>query len=119
MSLKVGDVKFTIDRRKMVSSRYRQTAVSAITDAAEYTLEEANRTVPIEEGTLERSGTVTVDHQGLRAVVSYDTPYAARQHEDTRLKHDPGRRAKWLELTLREHQERLVDFIADRLRRVG
>ena len=48
---------------------------------------------------------------GLTVVVSYDTPYALKQHEDTRLRHAPGRRAKWLERTLDERQSAVVDFI--------
>ena len=31
------------------------------------------------------------------AAVSYDTPYAIRQHEDLSYKHDAGRKAKYLE----------------------
>ncbi len=95
----------------------RQQAVVALTDAGEFLLEEANRTVPIEEGTLAGSGNVHVDRDALVATVSYDTPYAIRQHEDTRLRHDSGRRAKWLEHTFREQSNRVLDYIADRMRR--
>jgi len=89
---------------------------------AEHVLEEANRIVPIEEGTLARSGMATVEGGGaktevegpdggpfmlvqrggdagdkLRAVVSYDTPYAVRQHEELTYQHDKNRQAKYLE----------------------
>ncbi|MFA9432889.1 MULTISPECIES: minor capsid protein [unclassified Egicoccus] len=63
--------------------------------AAEHLLEEANRHVPIEEGTLMRSGTTQVD--GLEAAVSYDTPYAIVQHERLDYTHASGRTAKYLE----------------------
>jgi hypothetical protein len=49
--------------------------------------------------------------------VFYDTPYAVRQHEDVRLDHDPGRRAKWLERAFIERGRAAVDMIADRVRR--
>ena len=49
------------------------------------------------------------------ASIYYDTPYAARQHEDTSLNHDPGRRAKWLELTLQERTADVRRFFATRL----
>lgn len=87
----------------------------AVRDGAEHLLEQANRTIPIEEGTMARSGQVT--SEGTTAAVSYDTPYAVRQHEDTRLRHDPGRRAKWLERTARERSEAIGTMIAGVLRR--
>jgi hypothetical protein len=74
-------------------------------------LEDANRTVPIEEGTLMRSGGVSVDAGAGEAAVSYDTPYAVRQHEDERLSHDAGRRAKWLERSLQERGSDLIEMI--------
>lgn len=85
-----------------------------VADVGEFVLEEANRTVPIEEGTLERSGFVDVD--GLEATVSYDTSYAARLHENPQYHFQHGRRGKWLQLTLGEQQQRAERFIADRLR---
>jgi hypothetical protein len=60
---------------------------------------------------------VTIDRANLRAVVSYDTPYAVRQHEDTRLRHLNGRRAKWLELTGREEAPTVKKFLADEIRK--
>lgn len=65
--------------------------------AAEHILGEANKKVPIEEDTLMRSGTVSTDPGTFTAAVSYDTPYATRQHEDMTLRHDQGRTAKYLE----------------------
>lgn len=94
-------------------------ALAAVTDGAEYLLETANRTAPIEEGTLIGSGTVTVDKARLKATVSYDTPYAIRQHEDTRLRHTNGRRSKWLEHTAREEATRIRTVISTRLKRAA
>lgn len=90
----------------------RRDAARALTDAAEHLLEEANRTAPIEEGTLVGSGAVHVDDRALVAAVSYDTPYAVRQHEDTRLRHNRGRRAKWLEHTFREQAHQVGRHMA-------
>lgn len=97
----------------------RQVLEATVSDATEYLLEQANRTAPIEEGTLIGSGTAIVEVTGdrIRGVVAYDTPYAVRQHEDTRLRHDDGRRAKWLERTAQEEQARLTGFLADGARK--
>jgi hypothetical protein len=72
---------------------------------AEHVLEEANRIVPIQESTLLKSGTVSVDEGALRAAVSYDTPYAVRQHEELDYHHDAGRQAKYLEMPLNASQQ--------------
>lgn len=97
-------------KRKMASA-----IEHAVHDTTEVLLEESNRTVPIEEATLQRSGTAEVDgHVGR---VSYDTPYAARQHEDMALTHDAGRRAKWLEATFRERASSLGSYIASVIKR--
>ena len=102
---------------RQVSANARAAGIRGLRLAAEHVLEEANRTVPIEEGTLERSGTVSVDEQRGAAAVSYDTPYAVRQHEELGYRHDPGRRAKWLELTLQERQRAIRDYIAGEIRK--
>lgn len=85
--------------------------------AAEHLLTESRAVVPIEEATLERSGTVTVDEADTSAVVSYDTPYAVRQHEDMTLRHDAGRTAKYLERPLTEEAETMQRIIAAQVRR--
>ena len=105
-----------IDKRALVSAKVHRAAVNAVGDAAEYLQEMADRGIPLEEGTMERSG--TVDHDGLKATVSYDTPYVRRQHEDTRLRHDSGRRAKWLEKTFQEEKGKVKKYIAEEIKGV-
>lgn len=92
-------------------SGVKDAAVKALGDAAEFLLAEANKTVPFDEGTLARSGQVTVDTSEGIAVVSYDTPYAVTQHEDTRLHHPNGRRAKWLQLALNENAGKIKQYL--------
>jgi len=70
---------------------------------AEHVLQVAKSRAPIEEATLERSGKATVETDGagqVRSAVSFDTPYAARQHEELDWRHDDGRQAKYLESAL-------------------
>jgi hypothetical protein len=80
----------------------RKGAARGLELGAEHVLEEANRIVPIEEGTLLRSGVADVDEGALQASVSFDTPYAVKQHEDLTMQHDAGRQAKYLEQPLNE-----------------
>jgi hypothetical protein len=80
-------------------------------------LTQSRKVVPIEEATLERSGTATVDESSLTAAVAYDTPYAVRQHEELNYRHDPGRTAKYLERPLTEEAATVAAIIAAELRR--
>ena len=83
----------------------------AVALAAEHLLGVANEKVPIEEATLMRSGTVSTDPGKFTAAVSYDTPYAARQHEDMHLRHDDGRTAKWLENAMNAEVDTAAEII--------
>ena len=91
----------------------RQAAARGLALAAEHVLSVSNQHVPIEEGTLERSGAVDVDPTALAASVSYDTPYAVRQHEDLSMRHDAGRSAKYLE-TASTDEARTVEALMAR-----
>ncbi|MEK9521457.1 hypothetical protein MIU24_18985 [Streptomyces venezuelae] len=84
---------------------------------AEHLLGEARRVVPIEEANLERSGVASVDEASMTAGVSFDTPYAVRQHEDMTLRHDDGRTAKYLERPLNEQAGPITEIIAAQVRR--
>ncbi len=77
-------------------------AEKAVALGGEHVLGESTKIVPLEEGTLSRSGKTSAEMTGDVAVaaVSYDTPYAARQHEEMDWRHDPGRQAKYLEQPL-------------------
>ena len=68
---------------------------SAMRDCANMLLDESRKQVPLDTGALSRSG--AVDCEGLDATVSYDTPYAVVQHEKLSLRHQRGRKAKYLE----------------------
>jgi hypothetical protein len=98
------------DERAKAREETRAALLASLTLAAGELLQVANPTVPKEEGILEGSGDVSVDEGALIAQVGYGgeaEAYAVRQHEDTTLTHDDGRRAKWLELAARENSGRL------------
>ncbi|MFD7103111.1 hypothetical protein EYS09_09750 [Streptomyces kasugaensis] len=100
-----------------VLGRARAGAVRGLLLGAEHLLAESRRKVPIAEGTLERSGTASVDEQQMTAAVSYDTPYARRVHEDMTARHSPGRSAKYLESVLPEVSGEVQALIAAQVRR--
>lgn len=88
-----------------------------LTLGAEHLLGESNKRVPLEEATLERSGTVSVDPAKLQAVVSYNTPHAVRQHEEMKYQHDAGREAKYLENAMNANVGPIRQIIAGELRK--
>ena len=95
------------------AKKKRDAAGQGLLLAAEHVLQVSRTRVPIEEGTLERSGTTSVDRDNLVAHISYDTPYAVRQHEDMTYRHDAGRQAKFLESALTGERDAIRKIIAD------
>lgn len=102
-------------RTKWYPPNVRSVSQRALLGAGSVILEEANRTVPHLEGVLQASGTVEADER--TAVISYDTPYAVRQHEDLSLSHPGGRRAKWLQLAMQERSGRVLEWLGKELAR--
>lgn len=111
-------VHWKVDKRQLASRLVRDAAADGLEQFGEAMLTSSNERVPIEEGALERSGDTDSDREKLRVSIFYDTPYAAVQHEDTTLRHDEGREAKYLETTLKERGREMAPFIRDRIRRV-
>lgn len=74
--------------------------VEGLQVSAEYILSEARLLVPYEEGELDRSGATSVDEDARIAAISFNQPYARRQHEELTWQHDEGRTAKYLELPI-------------------
>ncbi|MFD7072312.1 hypothetical protein ACFV97_34330 [Streptomyces sp. NPDC059913] len=94
----------------------REAAARGLLLGAEHVLAASRQRVPINEGTLERSGATSVDEQQMSAAVSYDTPYARRVHEDMTARHAPGRSAKYLESVLPETAGEVQALIAGQIR---
>lgn len=84
-------------RAELAGKAIRAAAVLGLAKWAELLLQQSRAIVPLDEATLERSGTPSVDEHTLTAAVSYDTPYAVAQHENLEYHHAPGREAKYLE----------------------
>ncbi|MFE6408150.1 hypothetical protein ACFVOR_14590 [Streptomyces sp. NPDC057837] len=95
----------------------RAAAARGLYLGAEHVLGKSNEVVPLDEAELQRSGTASVDPPSLTSMVSYDTPYAARQHEELTWRHAPGRTAKYLENSLNAARPEVAALIAAELRR--
>lgn len=94
-------------------------------DGAEAILTESLKEVPLATGTLERSGTVTDFLSRNEVYVSYNTPYAVRQHEDLGLRHPdprnplstPGRKAKYLEDPFDRLKGKVMELVKRRIKK--
>jgi hypothetical protein len=100
---------------RLWTERGRALASEGLQRALEHTLGVANSLVPLDEGTLERSGKVNV--VGLQGRIFYDTPYAIRQHEELTWRHLPGRQAKYLEQPMNTERDVMLELMAVPLRR--
>lgn len=108
-------VRMNYEGRRLWTNRGRRLASEGLERALEHGLTESRRVVPLEEGTLERSGRVTID--GLEGAITYDTVYAVRQHEELDYRHAPGRTAKYLERPMNEQRAVMLALMAVPLRR--
>jgi hypothetical protein len=96
-------------KRKMIEAAEDATRLAALDLQGA-----AQRDAPIEEGTL-RASAVTEKVEGPGSVdyeVSFNTVYAAFQHEHLELKHPMGGKAKYLEHNLQEMAGRYEALVA-------
>ncbi|MFA5608310.1 MAG: hypothetical protein WDA07_14225 [Leucobacter sp.] len=101
----------------LVKAMIQGNAAAALNHGAELLRGDSVPLAPIDRGPLRASAQVTPASDGnLTAYVSYDTPYAARQHEELDWRHDEGQ-AKYLEAPLNENAAKYQEAIANRLGR--
>lgn len=101
--------------QRLWTDRGRRLAGEGLARALEHTLGVATTLVPLDEGTLQRSGKVT--QVGLNGSISFDGPYAIRQHEELTWRHAPGRQAKYLETPMNTERDVMLQLMAVDLRR--
>lgn len=96
--------------------------------AAEHLLAEAVARAPRDEGTLQLSGSAGNDLRDRTegtpsAVVTFDTPYAARLHEHPEYNFatdsNPNAQGKYLENAALENKAKLGEIIAEKIRNGG
>jgi len=118
-------------------------ALKAIRTGAEAILTEAIDEAPVDTGTLRRSGTVTVgklpDGEKVykaaesgtemkdafpnkigkeKAVyISFNTPYAIRQHEELDYEHPRGGKAKYLETPFNANKKKVIKYADKQIRK--
>lgn len=107
---------FSYDGRRMWTQRGRRKVILGLLLVGEHILNKSNEIIPLDESTLQRSGKVIVDEQALTVAVTYNSPYAVRQHEELSWKHAPGRQAKYLETAVNSSKTETAQIMKDALR---
>ncbi|SMP25109.1 hypothetical protein SAMN06265361_10518 [Laceyella tengchongensis] len=98
--------RFKPDRTGL--ARFRSALLDGVIAGTEKMLALANEDVPLNEGTLLRSGVASFDESILSGCVSYNTPYARRLHEHPEYRFQNGRKGKWLEDVANQKQGEIV-----------
>ena len=84
---------------------------AGLRDASEYVRGEAQQQAPIDTGILRGSAAAQLVGT-MRAAISFNTPYAVRQHEELSYRHPRGGKAKYLEDPLVDGKETVRALIA-------
>jgi len=110
-----------------VTKAVKEAGISAVMDVAEVILKEADKEIPHATGTMERSGSISPFNRIKNCtIISYNTPYALKQHEDLTLRHpDPtnplsssGRKAKFLEDPFNRNKGKVMKLAQVRINKV-
>lgn len=105
-------------RGDAVTKAVREAGIAAILDGAEHILTESIDETPVLTGTLRRSGAVSPFNEREQAVyISYNTPYALRQHEELNYRHTDGK-AKYLEDPFNRNKTKVLKLVAARVKAV-
>ncbi len=99
----------------IVAAMIKASVPAALNVGAELLRGDSVPLAPMDRGDLRASAQVTpATHGNETAYVSYDTPYAVRQHEELDYRHEDGQ-AKYLEQPLEQNAGKYLKAIASRL----
>jgi len=120
-----------------------EAGLKALRTGAEAILTEAIDETPVETGTLRRSGTVTVgalpdgtqvyeaaesgsdmkdafpgtEGKEKAVYISFNTPYARRQHEELGYNHPLGGKAKYLETPFNANKKKVIKYAEKQIKK--
>lgn len=109
----ITGVQLTISQVKKRADETAYGVARGVVLAAHHLLSKAREVVPVDKWVLHNTSRVRVEGRALKkvAVVEFNQPYAARQHEDLTYKHKPGRTAKYLERPARQERATMREII--------
>lgn len=97
----------------------------ALTEEAQIAFRDSQRLVPVDTGTLRRSGVILPAREKgtsiVEVVMGYGgaaSEYALKQHENLSYRHKEGKQAKYLEEPVMKRQLKLSENIRRRMQRI-
>lgn len=103
MGSKTVDVKAFFDK-ELAQEVVEQAAIKGLRKLGEIILKKGQDNCPVDTGTLMRSGTVQASKKKKEVTISFNTPYALRQHEEHKTK------SKYLERAFNENVDKAQYF---------
>lgn len=103
---------------RVIAQQTKAAALDGMINATEALLAKSNARVPLQDGMLKASGMASQDYDanGVSGAVSYNTPYAARQHEEVGYAHPGGGEAKYLENATHDFAGEYAQIIGQSIR---
>lgn len=111
--IKIDGFKEIYKNLGLLEEEIVKAALKGTKKLGENILGESQKLVPVDSGTLKESGVVSLDKSVQVVTISYNTPYARKQHEDNTLNHPNGGQAKYLEQPFNERASKLESFVGD------
>ena len=95
------NVKYFFDK-ELAQEVVEKAAMKGLRKLGEEILTEAKELCPVDSGTLRQSGSVRANSKNKTVEISFNTPYALKQHEEMSYNHPNGGQAKYLEQPFNE-----------------
>jgi hypothetical protein len=105
----------------LLASRFHNAGIEALEDVAALILDEAKHKIGVGDPAVDPNPAVAlaesgrIERHGDGLVIIFDTPYAAKQHEDQRLQHPRGGGPKYLEHAVAEIVPALANLVASKV----
>ena len=116
--IKIDGFKETYKNLGLLEEEIEKAAMKGVRKLANNILAESQKLVPVDTGTLKDSGAISSDKKNSIVTISYNTPYARKQHEDNTLNHPKGGQAKYLERPFNEKSGDLEKIVGDSIHKV-
>lgn len=111
--IKIDGFKETYKAMGLLEEEIQKAALKGVKKLADNILGESQKLVPVDTGILKESGAIDTDKKTNIVTISYNTPYARKQHEDNTLNHPKGGQAKYLEQPFNEKSGEIEKFVGD------
>jgi hypothetical protein len=116
--IKIDGFKETYKNLGLLEEEIDKAALRGVKKLADVILGESQKLVPVDTGILKESGAISTDKKAQIVTISYNTPYARKQHEDNTLNHPKGGQAKYLEQPFNEKSKEIEIYVGESINKL-